>query len=436
MLSEFEYFGGSPLQTQIRRAFVREFTPITALQHGSPVTIVVPGADRLYLDLAKSYIIVKAKITAADGTNVAADIAGPINLPLHSMFSRVEVDLNGKSISDPTNLYPFRAYLETLLTHDKDVQDTQLENAIWKKDTPGQMETINFTDASPNTGLRWRSVYFNQSAEVEMLGRPHCDIFHQGRAIPSNVELRLRFIPSSDTFIVRTLPTRAAAAGVPAHDQVNCRFQITSIRLYVHTYEVTAENALAHERMLQLTNAHLPIRRITMKHLSIAAGQVSALFDNVYLGSLPERLVVTFVTDAAMNGGYQQNPFNFHHFGLSYLSIYVNGERIPNKAFEPNYTTGQYIREYNSLFEGMGIGFSDKTIDIKRADYSRGFTVYIFDLTPDQNAKGSISPPRNGSLRLEAKFSAALAATTNVLLYAEFESYIEIDKFLNIITPF
>ena len=38
-------------------------------------------------------------------------------------------------------------------------------------------------------------------------------------------------------------------------------------------------------------------------------------------------------------------------------------------------------------------------------------------------------------MRLELKFAAAIDATINVLVYAEFDAMIEIDKFRNVIAP-
>ena len=49
--SEFEYFLHEPIVTQIERSFYREYTPISALQHQTPIEFVVPGTDQIYLDL-------------------------------------------------------------------------------------------------------------------------------------------------------------------------------------------------------------------------------------------------------------------------------------------------------------------------------------------------------------------------------------------------
>ena len=88
------------------------------------------------------------------------------------------------------------------------------------------------------------------------------------------------------------------------------------------------------------------------------------------------------------------------------------------------------------MFDGMGLLFSNKTISIPRADYPLGYTFYIFDLTADHSASNSASPPKTGSVRLEVKFAANTTETLSVILYGEYRSRIEIDKYRNVITPF
>ena len=71
--SEFEYFLPEPIVTQIDRSFYLEYTPISALQHQTPIEFVVPGTDQIYLDLSRSFIYLKAKITSANGGDNGAD---------------------------------------------------------------------------------------------------------------------------------------------------------------------------------------------------------------------------------------------------------------------------------------------------------------------------------------------------------------------------
>jgi len=52
---------------------------------------------------------VHVKIVKADGSNIGSNVnttVAPVNLLLHSMFSQVDISLNGTLISNSTNTYP------------------------------------------------------------------------------------------------------------------------------------------------------------------------------------------------------------------------------------------------------------------------------------------------------------------------------------------
>ena len=78
---------------------------------------MVKGAQQLYLDLNESLLLVRVKIINADNSDIGADTAGPVNLTLHSLFSQMSVEFNGKPVSEPNYLYRYRAYLETLINY-------------------------------------------------------------------------------------------------------------------------------------------------------------------------------------------------------------------------------------------------------------------------------------------------------------------------------
>jgi len=61
-------------------------------------------------------LYVQAKITKQDGSDLGDDAAvGPVNLFQHSLFSQVDISLNGMQVTASTNTY--RAMLETLLSY-------------------------------------------------------------------------------------------------------------------------------------------------------------------------------------------------------------------------------------------------------------------------------------------------------------------------------
>ena len=50
-----------------------------------------------------------------------ACVTGTVNLLLHSLFKKVTVKFNNKTVSDPSNMYVYRAYLETLINCSGDI---------------------------------------------------------------------------------------------------------------------------------------------------------------------------------------------------------------------------------------------------------------------------------------------------------------------------
>ena len=76
----------------------------------------------------------------------------------------------------------------------------------------------------------------------------------------------------------------------------------------------------------------------------------------------------------------------------------------------------------------------DRGNRISRDEYAEGFTLlFAFDLTPDLDEGGHFHLVKEGNLRLELHFATQLPETINVIVYAEFDNVIEVDKAHNIL---
>jgi hypothetical protein len=66
-----------------------------------------------FIDLFNPYLFVESHIVNTDGSNLdpVTDV-GSVDLWMHSLFSDVSVSLSEKLVSPPTNMYPYRAYIE------------------------------------------------------------------------------------------------------------------------------------------------------------------------------------------------------------------------------------------------------------------------------------------------------------------------------------
>ena len=188
--SQVDPFVSIMQQNVIENEFNREYALLATIQPGMAIEFTVKGAIDLYFDLNNSRLPVLAKITKTDGTNIDANTAGPIILMLHSMFRKIGLELNGRNINNTSQLYPYRSVLESLLNICKEVQETRLLSEGWTKDTSKHM---NVTAVSGhNAGLYARAATFAKSTMVELIGRPHLDVFHQERLSFSNIDLHIK----------------------------------------------------------------------------------------------------------------------------------------------------------------------------------------------------------------------------------------------------
>jgi len=147
--------------------------------------------------------------------------------------------------------------------------------------------------------------------------------------------------------------------------------------------------------------------------------------------------VIGLVDNRAYNGDRQRNPFNFQHFNLNEIAVYLDGQQQHAvRPVQPDYAHGLYIRAYNSMFVGTGKLCKDESLYISGEDYSAGYALYAFDLTADVGEEDHFSLVRHESVRLSLKFSAVLANTVTAVAYAEFENVIEVDRDRNVVFDF
>ena len=149
--------------------------------------------------------------------------------------------------------------------------------------------------------------------------------------------------------------------------------------------------------------------------------------DDAFLGEIPKRIAICMIDNGSSNGNYKKNPFNFQHYNLTQIGISVNGEEIPFKPLKLNFDDKLFVTGYNTLLSGTGKLHGNDGSIIKREDYSEGYTIIVADLTQFEIGD-NFDLKAEGTLSIDVVFKTPLAATINVLVYAEYDSVIEIDS--------
>src|SRR6266481_4387956 len=130
MLSALELFSVPPTNLQVERVWSQEYYPIAPLENSRQLEFNVTSSSENYIDLNKTMLEIHCKIVSGNGTAMtAADKVTPMPNFLHTMFSQVDVHMNGKLVSKSHNLYGYKAYLQTLLNNREAVQEQQYDTS-------------------------------------------------------------------------------------------------------------------------------------------------------------------------------------------------------------------------------------------------------------------------------------------------------------------
>ena len=148
--TELNLFTVPPTQNCIIDSHMVEHQPTASLDSGGPIEFFIPGSGDDYLDPANTMLHVQAKVTRANGNDLdAAEPVGPVNNWLHSLWSQVDVSLNGTLVTQSSNTCAYRAYIETLLSYGFGAKSTQLTNQLWYKDKASRMNATELA-VGPN----------------------------------------------------------------------------------------------------------------------------------------------------------------------------------------------------------------------------------------------------------------------------------------------
>ena len=130
--SQLDLFSVPPSQTSLEDGNFTEYHPVSVLTSISPIEFTVSVENSNYIDLANSFLYVRASVTGSDGKDLAKDmkIAPECNF-LHTLWSQINVYLNGSLVTQSNNNYSYQTYIENLLSFGQQAKTSQLSALLW-----------------------------------------------------------------------------------------------------------------------------------------------------------------------------------------------------------------------------------------------------------------------------------------------------------------
>ncbi|KAK6189082.1 hypothetical protein SNE40_005125 [Patella caerulea] len=434
-----DLFSVPDTQTAINKVTkIRKYPLTPDLNHDGPIEFYISNATTDFIDLANMTLHVALKVTKNNGDDLDADSqVAPINNLFHSLFKDVKLRLGKDAetlVTTSLPTYPYRAYLENLLSFGKGAKNDHLsKQVLWEKDTAGQFNSTKSVataadggrQAPNNKGLEQRQKTIAASRTFELQSRLHLDMCLQDRYLLDGVDLRLKLEKQSPKFFLMY------GEGNDAEDY---KVEFTKAYLDIPFVTLAPSTYTRVAAQLQSSNAKYPLKRVVVRDMVIPDNRTSHVLDNLFVNeSLPKRLIVGMVRNTAYDGRKNRNPFQFEHNQLENIKLTKNGEIVDE--YDVDFPQRQAIAPYLDLMKRVAVLNTREDLDLPFNDYINGYTLYCFDLTNDHGADGNYFHPKAaGNLSLELKFGAAPTNHLSLVLFAEYDNVLEIDANRQVIT--
>ena len=426
--SELDYFAEKPYQNMVRDGIYSEIK--AGQDKESLLTFIIPESPA-YIDLSKSSISIRLKITKDGGTALAeTDIVGPVNNFFHSLFKQAIVKINDVEVENSNGLYAYRAYITDTLNHGTEAKNTFLQNALYIPDTSGEMDTTTLPKKIEkgddlvekqklNTGyLRRRSILMKGTGEIEVKGVPHLDIFNNGKFLlnQTNVQIELYF-NNPNFFLMGT-------------GNYSMKIQSASLFIKKVTPNDNIQNAI--NMQLQKSPALYNMNRVFLVSKKI---QNDALTQSIEIsnGIVPKRVILCMVDDIASTvGKIDKNPYNFEHFNLVSCKLCENGTNVSySDSLKFNFDKGHFLDGYWTLFDGIDKPYLGN--NISREDYANGYMFIAYDLTANGECEPFNNILRSGTITVDLVWTTKTEKSLKLIAYLEYDKTLKLDIFRNIV---
>ena len=172
-------------------------------------------------------------------------------------------------MTQSSNNYGYRSYIETLLSYGKDAKDSQLSSFC-------DIKTLLAHLICGNAGYTKRKTIAAQSHEFDMMGRLHLDMSFQSRYVLNGIEIKYWLIIAKDSFCLDG-----------NSDQAENKVSLKEVSLFCRKVKPNPSIQLAHAKALQHGTAKYPLQRVEVKTFPIPQGNRSFSKESLLLGQLP-----------------------------------------------------------------------------------------------------------------------------------------------------
>ena len=439
-----EFHTTLPTQVGVTESGWEIIDPRNSIIASKTIEFEIPSGQDMLIDPNKTRMLLRLKLLKNDGTTPELKNTKfcPVNGLAHAIFKGLDVTLNGTRIASSDGLYAYRAHMESSLMSSKaasthggtltlggfEVDSTpysKIPNDDSFKGGDDGKSDITSTDEwggwKRGPIQRRFAFYRTRDLDATLISRVYSEIFDQPKYLPPGSTLRLVFYLQEllNDFALNTAQTAAKD-----------RFKIVIEKCCLLVRRVKAQAQLLRE-IFEITEKgepmKIPLRRVSMNYYTRDAGTADWGIVNLLKPgeTLPRRIFIGFVKQAAFIGSYNNCPFEFEKPNIQTAGLKLGAQYLPYPEIRC-YTKKDDTMPFWALMEALKAYGSEEDCGVTLFNYSRGNYYLGFNLTHGDLPPGeAFELPQNKPASLECLLNASHAGTPmTMIVYAEYDAEI------------
>ena len=368
-----------------------------ALTGTRPITFSIPASDDYYdlnelcfqvkvrlTDPAAEYQGLKGNVANSDGNNTRNTYC--VNNFGHTIFGDINLRMNGVLMTEQSNTYHYKAYVETSLNCNREEGATKLAPQGWVN----QLNVIDEmrakgANSDTHTNANWSgnaefraltSRWLSESWHTFII-RPHLPPLKTGKCLVPGVQSDFELFLNRNSIYLMGTRNKGTLNDkkFPAirNEDMKVTLLMRKVTLIASVY-VCKKKDKCRKKIVRY-----PVVRSEICTFSFDGRTTQWEQDNVFVGRLPNRVMVGLLHSDAFNGDLQRYPYAFEKFGVTQVRQTLNGEEYPYRTLE---LTGDQAYEdllgYDRFLMAMGAYNEDRIPMLLPVTGDRGTTARCF----------------------------------------------------------
>jgi hypothetical protein len=327
-----------------------------------------------------------------------------------TFVQQLKVSVGNNEVYDSGTLYAFKAYITNELSFPSSVKQNFLASI-------GHYPSIKNDDAT-DAGFVKRTALFAAGKKAAFLSRLDFDLGNQELYLLNNLDVHFTIYRAKDAFVLQTLK---------AGDTNTYRLYVHDVKLFVKMVEVQPSLNMSIFQTLEKQPATYAVRKTEIKSTFLTVGRTEFEY-NAFSASIPRRLTIALVANAAFNGDIKLSPFNFKPFDIRDISVHAGGHIYPMVPYRLRFSDDMFVRAFVDMYEALGVANSERSFDISMENFKSGWTFFVVPLTSTLDDSCGFELLRSGTTSIRMEFSQPIpAGGVEMIILGEFDQMIMID---------